>query len=66
MKEIPKNLFDNNKEVTNFEMTFNNCRYIRGELPLLWISHSEALHSQCFYNCKDADNYAEAKEAGWA
>jgi len=49
--------------VTSFNGTFTNCTGVTSAVPILWISHPGAAHSQCFMNVTNASNYASIPAA---
>lgn len=60
---VPMNLFPN-PGVLDFSSTFARCSAITSTVPELWISHSTATHTRCYYECTHAANYASIP-TGW-
>ena len=57
IEAIPENIFAGCPGITNLIETFQSCRYVRGNVPELWISHPNANGTKCFNGVRFADNY---------
>lgn len=60
----PANLFDNNTVVTKFIQTYAHNLIISTVAPDLWVTHSSADGTQCFFNDTALSNYASIPP-GW-
>lgn len=65
LEVIPERLFAGCPDASNFASAFEYCQNIKGRVPELWVSHSQAeKHSRCFFGCTKAENY-ESIPDGW-
>lgn len=58
LEALPNNLFANNDKATNFTETFYGCINLQGNAINLWETNLNAVGTQCFYDCKNLDNYS--------
>lgn len=58
LETLPNDLFANNTKATNFTETFYDCINLQGNAINLWETNSNAVGTQCFYNCDKLSNYS--------
>jgi len=55
---VPSDVFLYNPLVNDLDRTFYNCLAVISDMPDLWNDFPLALHTQTFYGCTNATNYA--------